>query len=146
MLTGTFVRVIVIAEQMFGVLIMIMMNQGTYRSIYTNNNDARNQKANNAAVAGWLKSHSVKLAACVLLALLLFSSFLLIRTNASGGDLPSEGEVQVTVGSGDSLWSIASRYAEEGDDVGYLVYRIKERNNLEHVTILPGQQLIIPNS
>ena len=127
---------------MFGVLIMIMMNQGTYRSIY---NNATTNPTSNRAFAAWLKSHGVKLAACVMLALLLFSSFLLISTNASGGELASEGEVQVTVGSGDSLWSIASRYSEEGDDVGYLVYQIKKRNNLEHVTIRPGQQLIIPS-
>ncbi|MCR2802892.1 LysM peptidoglycan-binding domain-containing protein [Paenibacillus soyae] len=124
---------------------MIMMNEGTYRSIYANNDAARNHTSNNAT-ARWLRSHAVKLTACILLALLLFSSFLLIRTNASGGELPGQGELQVTVGSGDSLWSIASRHAEAGEDVGFLVYRIKERNNLTHVTILPGQQLIIPNS
>ncbi|MEK3881335.1 LysM peptidoglycan-binding domain-containing protein [Paenibacillus sp. PL2-23] len=52
----------------------------------------------------------------------------------------------MTVGSGDTLWSIASRHAEAGDDIGYLVYRIKQRNGLENVTIHPGQQLIIPGS
>lgn len=91
-----------------------------------------------------MKSHGVKLVVCVSLAILLFTSFMMMGTNASGGDVLAEGEVYVTVGSGDTLWSIASRHAESGDDIGFLVYVMKSRNNLENATIMPGQQLIIP--
>lgn len=128
---------------MFGVLIMIMMNQGSYRSIYADNTTSKNVTYMEAA-AGWLKSHGVKLVVCVSLAILLFTSFMMMGTNASGGDVLAEGEVYVTVGSGDTLWSIASRHAESGDDIGFLVYVMKSRNNLENATIMPGQQLIIP--
>lgn len=144
MLTGTFVRVIVIAEQMFGVLIMMMMNQGSYRSIYGNNKTTKNHTYMETA-ASWLKSNAIKLVVCVSLAVLLFTSFMMMGTNASGGDELAEGEVYVTAGSGDTLWSIASRHAEKGDDIGFLVYVMKSRNNLEDVMIRPGQQLIIPN-
>lgn len=129
---------------MFGVLIMIMMNQGSYRSIYADNTTSKNVTYMEVAAAGWLKSHGVKLVVSVSLAILLFTSFLMMGTNASGGDVLAEGEVQVTVGSGDTLWSIASRHAESGDDIGFLVYVMKSRNNLENATIKPGQQLIIP--
>lgn len=128
---------------MFGVLTMIMMNQGSYRSIYADNKTTKNH-TNMKAAAGWLKSNLVKIVVCVSLVVLLFTSFLMMGTNASGGDVLAEGEVSVTVGSGDTLWSIASRHAEEGVDIGYMVFVMKSRNNLEDVTIKPGQQLIIP--
>ena len=122
---------------------MIMMNESSYRSIYANTTTSKNHTYMETA-AEWLKSNVVKLIVCASLAVLLFTSFLMMGTNASGGDVLAEGEVYVTVGSGDSLWSIASRHADEGDDIGYLVFVLQNRNNLEDAIIRPGQQLIIP--
>lgn len=52
---------------------------------------------------------------------------------------------EVTVRSGDSLWKLAVRYQEEtGMEVTELVQAIKERNELDSVTIYPGQTLVIP--
>lgn len=98
-----------------------------------------------SAIVGWIKANGMRIVVSLMIALLLFSSFMLIGTNASGTVAPSEQEQLVTVGSGDSLWSIASRYAERHNDIGYLVYSIKNRNNLTDSIIFPGQQLIIPD-
>lgn len=97
------------------------------------------------AVGSWIKGHGMRIVVSLLIALLLFTSFMLMGTNASGTAKLSEQEQVVTVGSGDSLWSIAVRYAERRDDIGFLVYSIKNRNNLTDSIIVPGQQLIIPD-
>jgi len=54
---------------------------------------------------------------------------------------------EVTVQSGDSLWSIAVRHQEEAKmDVNELILAIKKANELQGVLIYPGQTLIIPVS
>jgi len=129
---------------MFGVLIMMIMNPSSYRSIHPERDTSMN-KTYIDAVGSWIKGHGMRIVVSLLIALLLFTSFMLMGTNASGTVKPSEQEQVVTVGSGDSLWSIAVRYAERHDDIGFLVYSIKNRNNLTDSNIVPGQQLIIPD-
>ena len=52
---------------------------------------------------------------------------------------------QVTVYTGDSLWSIASRHTEDGEDVRNVIERIIDANKLDRKAALqPGQKLIIP--
>jgi LysM repeat protein len=51
---------------------------------------------------------------------------------------------KVTVCSGDTIWSIASEYIEENQDVRKLVYDIRELNKLTSAVIMPGQELLIP--
>ncbi len=50
----------------------------------------------------------------------------------------------LTVGSGDTLWDIASRHAEKDEDVREVMYRIAEANNLKSKTLHTGQVLQIP--
>ncbi len=50
----------------------------------------------------------------------------------------------LTVGSGDTLWDIASRHAEKNEDVREVMYRIVEANNLKSKTLYTGQVLQIP--
>ncbi len=65
--------------------------------------------------------------------------------------LPGQAETRVanppgatyTVAAGDTLWEIAARYAGE-HDVREMILVIKKANNLESVTIQPGQSLFIP--
>ncbi len=43
----------------------------------------------------------------------------------------------------DNLWSIASKYTDERQDVRELVYMIKQDNNLQSSLLSPGQKLLI---
>lgn len=49
----------------------------------------------------------------------------------------------VYVSSGDTLWSIADKYTNNGD-VREMVYRIKKLNNLNSSNLYPGQQIEVP--
>lgn len=52
----------------------------------------------------------------------------------------------VTVHRGDSIWSIAEPYAKEMKiDTRELVRQIYDLNNLDYMTVHPGQTLKIPN-
>ncbi len=51
----------------------------------------------------------------------------------------------VTVKSGDSLWNLAVRYhSEDDEDVRSCVNKLIELNQLEDLTIYPGQNLKVP--
>lgn len=50
----------------------------------------------------------------------------------------------VVVRSGDTLWTIASRWAEEGEDVRTMVYRIQRVNDMEGNKLQPGQKILVP--
>lgn len=52
---------------------------------------------------------------------------------------------QVVVHSGDTLWSIASRWTEKDEDVREVLYRIQQENPLNSNAFLqPGQRIIVP--
>jgi hypothetical protein len=52
---------------------------------------------------------------------------------------------QVIVHSGDTLWSIASRWTEKDEDVREVLYRIQQENPLNSKAFLqPGQRIIVP--
>ncbi len=70
-------------------------------------------------------------ATCVIVGVVLLSS----------GPSPVVGEV--TVGQGDSLWSIAQE-AEPGADPRSVVEQIKQLNALEGESIVPGAVLKVP--
>lgn len=64
------------------------------------------------------------------------------QTNAF---LVSDSYQLITVNYGDTLWSIASKYVTDQDDIRNLIIAIKQTNNLDNgVVIHPGQQLKIP--
>lgn len=73
----------------------------------------------------------------------------------SGGEMGGRGllasspdqlsYVEVTVSSGDSLWSLARRYGPENRDIRETVDRIRTINGLEsRVSLRPGERLTIP--
>jgi nucleoid-associated protein YgaU len=61
----------------------------------------------------------------------------------SGGDLRLAGEPSVIVGSGDTLWSIATSLGGDGD-VRALVDEIQRLNDLDGADLTPGQVLQLP--
>jgi len=77
----------------------------------------------------------------LLLSFVLGSSSYLV-TKFAYTDVDAAGEKLYSVRSGDSLWSIASSI--DSSRTQEIVYWIQERNDLEDVTIYPGQTLILP--
>lgn len=51
---------------------------------------------------------------------------------------------QITVHTGDTMWAIADRWSEQGEDVREVIYRICETNALDNTNLKPGQKLMIP--
>ncbi|MHA7963346.1 LysM peptidoglycan-binding domain-containing protein [Paenibacillus sp. CAU 1782] len=76
----------------------------------------------------------------------LSTCFLIAVTNALPETVaePSGNEIVIAVGSGDTLWGIAGRHSDGGQDIRYVVHMIKERNGLQTSAIMPGQRLILP--
>lgn len=52
---------------------------------------------------------------------------------------------KVTVGSGDTLWSIAKTFHDSKHDIREFIYYIKKLNQLDTAQIHPGQELYIPS-
>ena len=51
---------------------------------------------------------------------------------------------QITVHTGDTMWAIADRWSEQGEDVREVIYRLCETNALDNTNLKPGQKLMIP--
>lgn len=78
--------------------------------------------------------------AAALLNVAVFAFLMPGRTNA---DISHKTEL-VSVAPGDSLWSIASTYADDNTDVREMIYRIKQLNNLSSADLLVGQTISVP--
>lgn len=50
---------------------------------------------------------------------------------------------EYVVSKGDTLWSIASEYKAEGQDIREYIYQIRELNNLDDCLIYPNQVIKI---
>ncbi|QHZ56368.1 LysM peptidoglycan-binding domain-containing protein [Brevibacillus sp. NSP2.1] len=85
-----------------------------------------------------------------ILFLLTFSLFFYLLTElvfASSAHKETLKGKEVTVRSGDSLWTIAVRHHHsEKVDVRDLIFDIKMANNLDSNLIYPGQTLFIPET
>jgi len=66
-------------------------------------------------------------------------------SRALGSSLGDELEmIVVTVGPGDTLWSIAERYSSPGRDVRDLVGRMRELNGTKGRSLQIGERLNLP--
>ncbi len=94
-----------------------------------------------------MKRHAAKLVVCTGVFILLFTSFLLMGTYASSNtpEAATAEEQSIRVQSGDTLWNIAKQFSDGSQDIRYIVFLIKDRNNLQSTVIKPGQKLIIPS-
>ncbi|WP_177186835.1 LysM peptidoglycan-binding domain-containing protein [Paenibacillus sp. CF384] len=88
----------------------------------------------------------MRLAAATLFFVLLFTGLSLMTSQANSEHpaAPSASEQIVVVGSGDTLWNIASSIRKEGEDIRHVVFNLKQRNNLTSSSLQAGQSLIIP--
>ena len=60
------------------------------------------------------------------------------------GSSPEVSYNTITVESGDTLWSIAEKHAEQGTDIRKFIYEIVNINDLDTVILSIGQELTIP--
>lgn|GEM_PF-784858 len=82
----------------------------------------------------------------ILVTLIVMSLFLFnVTASTTPGEFALEDESIVAVGAGDTLWDIAQHHYSNASDIAYIVFLIKERNQLEDSIITPGQQLILPS-
>ena len=79
-----------------------------------------------------------KLTAIVMAVFLLYSGYVFGTVSAADEIYTTR---TVTVYSGDTMWDIASRWAEDDDAV---IYRICEANGLQNTDLQPGQKIMVP--
>jgi len=70
--------------------------------------------------------------------------FLLIG-GAADAEAPPPPVTSYVVTPGDTLWDIAARHVEAGEDVRVLIHAIRDRSGLDSSLIRPGQVLQIPS-
>lgn len=92
------------------------------------------------------KSMSIKITLSMLLIVLVLVTTVFVKIEAREpiSKIPAEHELSVVVGTGDSLWRLATTYYKDVEDTGYAVYLIKERNGINESVIYPGQTIILP--
>ncbi|MCU1672651.1 MAG: hypothetical protein JWN77_764 [Frankiales bacterium] len=88
-----------------------------------------------------------RLVLTVLGALLLFAAISFGRTGSQAATVTESGPAlqQVTVQSGDTLWSVAQRMAPDNDP-REVVAQIKRINSLHGSGLQAGQQLLLPTA
>lgn len=82
-----------------------------------------------------------KLTAIVMAVFLLYSGYVFGTVSAADEIYTTR---TVTVYSGDTMWDIASRWAEDDEDVRAVIYRICEANGLQNTDLQPGQKIMVP--
>lgn len=82
-----------------------------------------------------------KLTAIVMAVFLLYSGYVFGTVSAADEIYTTR---MVTVYSGDTMWDIASRWAEDDEDVRAVIYRICEANGLQNTDLQPGQKIMVP--
>jgi LysM repeat protein len=80
--------------------------------------------------------------AILMMLLVTGSNTVLGLDNASSLTIPEYAQVQIV--AGDTLWDIASRYIQEGNDIRKFVYEICELNKITADSIHPGQSILVP--
>lgn len=87
-----------------------------------------------------LKNKRKFIAFIVVVSVLL--STLIYTTSVYGYKQPSWQTIRVK--SGDTLWSIANTYNENGGDIRKFIYELKKANQLESSIIFAGDELKVP--
>ncbi|MDQ7802328.1 LysM peptidoglycan-binding domain-containing protein [Amycolatopsis sp. A133] len=82
------------------------------------------------------------LAALAVASCLVITGLGLLGSGASGAPVP-ERTATVSVGQGDTLASLAARFAPDSEP-GAVVARIKELNRLDQAVLVPGLPLTVP--
>ena len=81
-----------------------------------------------------------RLIICIVLFFILFGIFG-FQNVSLGESVPNY--ITIKVSKGDTLWTIASDYVKDGEDIRDVIAEIKELNNLKNSNIKVGQELTI---
>lgn len=76
----------------------------------------------------------------IIFTIILFTG-MIVNAGASSRNEPTYPAI--TVRDGDTLWEIASTYANN-DDIRKYIFEIKELNQMENDTIYKGQTILLP--
>lgn len=79
----------------------------------------------------------------ILLSLIIGAASFIARPTIVVGSTEPTYEM-VTVNDGDTLWSIASEFADEHTNLRMFIYEISELNDIDGAEISPGQEIKIP--
>ena len=79
----------------------------------------------------------------IIMILLIVISIYAITKRYSELNSANYSEVEYTVQTGDTLWSIAEQYANVHQDLREYVYKIKQVNNISTSNLEVGQTIII---
>lgn len=91
-----------------------------------------------------LITNNIKRMAVSILILSMFFSVANVFANDQGS-VKNDQYIIVSVHSGDTVWSIASRYTNNKSDIRDFIYTIRKINSLDkNAEIYPGQVLKIP--
>ncbi|NLN49734.1 MAG: LysM peptidoglycan-binding domain-containing protein [Clostridiales bacterium] len=74
--------------------------------------------------------------------IIIFSIFLGMKVNAKNETDPVCESIYVE--SGDTLWSISSKYAPNNMDLRLYIDKVMEINDIETAILRPGQMLYVP--
>lgn len=84
---------------------------------------------------------AVVLAAVILLSAMISPKITFAKSGSAGPVYES-----VRIEAGDTMWDIASRYAEPGTEIRAMIRQIEELNHISADFIYEGQYLIVPVS
>lgn len=70
--------------------------------------------------------------------------FLFTNSKRAYSEIFKEDYKEVQILKGDTLWNIAINNMSDGYDIRYLVFKLKEFNNMETAQIYPGDTIKIP--
>jgi len=82
--------------------------------------------------------------ACAVAAMLVLLALLAAAKAGVGADEPEPTVVAHVVASSDTLWSIASDYADRGSDLRALTADIREANGMTGSNLRAGQRIFVP--
>lgn len=86
-----------------------------------------------------------KYAARRIIALIIISALVTSFLITLLSDTPPGMITTITVGPGESLWALAEFYGNPNGDPRDWIYEVVELNKLEDSTLIPGQQLLVPD-
>ncbi len=81
--------------------------------------------------------------AFLLLGAMMLATSLLNQAQASSAEAPGVEAQVITVGAGDTLWSVANAVESE-ERTQVLIGQIAELNDLSSSELTPGQELFVP--